>query len=229
MAAIDNIDAGTLANDILPNEKRTNPIKAFITGLLSAFNRMHLIYQGYREGGDIYTTGAYAAGTYNLYDQVYYIQTGGVYESLEDSNTADPTDSTKWKKLYDEFLGTEISQHFDGSHIMLTYALNSRYISTFNQYPNVDTSDIYIERVPLNDSMFQVGGDEDNSSAIYLNTCTEFITAEDVVTSEYSMIVWVLNAVWNTIGSSDDVREKSVRNFVDKYIPIGITYSVDNY
>ena len=226
--ALYDIDIAQFIQDVIPNSKRTKEIKAFLNGLLSGFSRTWLTVLDYMRGADVSSlTALWTAGTYFQYEQVIYLPNGGVYECVVSSTSQEPSAGSDWVRLLDTFIGVDESKNFTGDNLVLEYALNRRFNSTFNQEPT--QSDTYIETVIQPDAMFQIGGDENNSSAIYSDTCTEQVTAEDTTTSNISMNIKIKTATWTTLGANDAKRTATVREFVDRYLTAGIYYGIIVY
>lgn len=226
-----NLDISKFIADVLPSSKRTDENKAFAKGLLSDYSRRQQIFLSYMVGADVQLGSTFwAAGSYSLSDTVIYLPNGAVYECVVTTTTEVPGTSSDWLKILDSFIGVEESQYFDGQAINLVWALNRRYGTTFLQDPDaVSFSDIYLESMSQGLPMFQVGGDEDNSSAVYSNTSSEFITAEDTTVFNEAFRIRIPAAVYVTLGATVLEIEASVRNFVDKIIPSGLFYEIEDY
>lgn len=225
-----NITFSQFVRDVIPDSKRTDENLALLQSLTSGMQRNSEIFNAYKVGADVQLgSTVWAAGTYNYLDIVIYLPTGAVYECQATSTTETPGTSTDWLKILDSFIGVDESQYFDGQSINLVWALNRRFMTTFQQDPDVMISDIYLEAIPDGEAMFQVGGNEDNSSSVYSNTSSEFLTAEDTVVYNNSFIIKVPAAVYATLGATIAEQEASVRNFADKYINAGVFYEVEDY
>ena len=80
--------------------------------------------------------------------------------------------------------------------------------------------------------MFQIGGDEGNSSYISAdnpNSSDGYITAETTQSYNNAFIVKVPAAWWPTYFSTFAKCEESIRKFLSIYIPVGIFYEVEDY
>lgn len=214
-----DINISQFVSDILPRSKRTDEVKSLGRGLLSAFGRRAVGLQEFKEGT---AASVYAAGTYAKYDQVVYNY--ALYESLEDGNTADPSDSSKWLKIADAFLGSDEMQLYDGTRIGLEYALNRWFGTTFNNPPTL--SDIYItNNVP--DYTFIVGVDEPDCNNVGIDSSDGVVP----LTYSYSAAVplFTINvpaAFYAGLGAD---AEQIIRNFADNYVNTSITYDIQTY
>lgn len=214
-----------MAENLLPNDKRTEPIEEFLDSVLTPIDRMQGIFNSKLQGADNYSSlSLYAGGTYSKYDQVIYYIDGCVYESLIDSNSDTPNTPSSWVKVADSFIGYNESQYFNGSKVVLEYALNRRFWAAFNQPPA--TSEIYIDLGIINGFIFYCGDTVYNSS--YSLDGIGIDGAPDGFTiSLYTMFnIWVPALVYADLGAD---AEQIIRNFVDKYITAGITYSITTY
>lgn len=225
------IDFTQLVSDLLPSPKRTTENKAFVRGLLSGGLRSHDIFLASKLGADVHLGSTFwSAGTYVQYESVIYLPTGAVYECVVTSTSTTPGTSTDWEKILDSFIGFDESQYFDGQAINLVWALNRRYNTTFLQDPDaVSLSDIYLETITDGLDMFQVGGNESNSSSVYSNTASEFITAEDTTQYNKSFRIKIPAAVFASLGATVAEQDASVRQFVDQYITEGVFYEIEDY
>lgn len=215
-----DINISQFVSDILPRSKRTDEVKALGRGLLSAFGRRAVGLQEFKEGT---AASVYAAGTYAKYDQVVYNY--ALYESLEDGNTADPSDSSKWLKIGDAFLGSDEMQLYDGTRLGLEYALNRWFGTTFNNPPTL--SDIYITNNVPNDPTFIAGLTTGTSSAAGLLGSTEFVPLTYSYTAPLPLFsINVPIAFYTGLGVD---AEQIIRNFADRYVNTSITYDIQTY
>lgn len=151
-----------------------------------------------------------------------------VYESLVDLNIGnDPLDTNFWVKVMDNFIGTEERVKYNGHALILTYALNKYFGTTFRQ-PN-SVSDIYLVRNMKPAAPFIVGATESESSVAYANNSSEVVINAYAFTGYTNMTIFVPLAVYNALDTDPANREQIVRNFADKYVIAGITYDVQTY
>lgn len=227
MPNIFDISIPQQVNDILPLEKRTNENKSFIKGLMSGFKYMWDLFLAYKRGSDIHLgLVTWVAGTYTLGEQLIYDPTGEVYEVIVASTSTEPSTSPDWKKVQKSFIGVDESQHFNGSYISLTYALNRQYQTLFVQDPDVGTSEIYLEIQGVQKAVFRFGLTDEKSSAIGFTTSRNFIMNDYNITTLPAFIIKVPGFRFPTFGPSD---EKLIRAFVDQYLTFGVSYTIEDY
>lgn len=223
--SIYDINYTGVGNQLLPPDKRGVPMRSWLATLLRPLQYLRDLWLGdYRTGS---TTAPFLISTtYAKGDRVLF--KASVYESLVAGNIGnEPPNDLYWVRVQENFIGVYERVQYNGTVLMLTYALNKYFGTTFRQPNNV--SDIYIEAVPKPADVFVVGWTEDESSVVYANSSTEVII-DSYSFSDYSnMIIWVPLAVYNALDTVAANREKIVRNFADKYVVAGITYKVQTY
>ena len=143
-----------------------------------------------------------------------------IYESLEDSNTDVPT-SAKWRIYLPSFIGVNERIKYNGQKLILEYALNKRFGTSFRQ-PTLQ-SDIYITTVPYVVVGFVVAQSETPSSSVGQTTSDDAIGYSYPFSHVTNFSINVPAAVYATIS------EEEVRQFVDKIIPAGLNYTVSSY
>lgn len=116
---------------------------------------------------------------------------------------------------------------YSGSKLVLEFALNKRFQTVFRQPPAV--SDIYIEANPPAPKTFLIGESAIESSKVYSNTSSEFINNTYDYLASANATVYVPLTAFEAISADAGAREKIVRGYVDKYLPAGITYSIQTY
>ena len=221
MAQLFNIDTDQMVSDLLPPEKRSIENKSLLKGVFSAFKRLHSIFYAYLIGDSSATS--WSAGTYTLGAHVKY-KDGAVYECVVSSTTTEPTSSSDWIRILDSFIGSDESQNFNGTKLELEYALNKRFGTTYVNPPSV--SPIYISNITPTIIPFRVGGIESISSSSYYNTSDTFVINSYTFPLSDSFTINIPIATYNALGTT---KEKIVRSFVDRYISIGITYTITPY
>lgn len=221
--SIYDINYNTLATQTLPPDKRYTKMVAFVRILLSPLQYLNnLWFVGYRTGT---TAPAYAAGTYAKYAQVKYNKI--VYESLIAGNTALPTDTTKWKVVQENFIGLFERITYNGQKLVLEYALNKWFGTTFRQPPSV--SDIYVSTNTIGTPFFRVGDVETISSSSRNDGSSEFVINSYTVALQYNFTIFVPVAVYNALDPLMANNEAIFRAFANKYIPAGLTYNITTY
>lgn len=213
------------AVELLPPDKRRSIFVKWVQSLLSQNTWNHTkIFVDYKTGA-VYP--AYFVGaTYNAGDRVIFGQS--VYESLVNGNTSSPDDATKWRLYQLFFVGTDERVKYNHEKIVLEYALNRRFQTTFRQPPLI--SDIYINKNPKGLGVFVVGAIEEESSVTYFDASAEFIINDySFTTAYYNFTVFVPLAVYNGVSTSPSAREGIFRNFIDLYNTIGLNYNIQTY
>jgi hypothetical protein len=220
--SIYNIDISVTTEQLLPPEKRSSKMLAWVVNLVSPLQYLSdLIFTSYRTGS---TASPYASGAYSKGDRVRYYY--AIYESLSDLNTDLPTAAT-WRKVQDNFIGVTERAIYTGQKIVLEYAINKWFNTQFRQPPL--QADIYITSPGINVPFFRIGSGEGNSSSVFSNASSEFVIDSYDIAQNYSIIINVPLAVFTALGNNDDDRENIIRNFVDRYIISGIYYKVQTY
>jgi hypothetical protein len=223
MATIYDIDFEKFSVEMLPVDKRTTKTLAWVNVLLSPVQYLRdLFFGSYRTGS---TAPAYAAGTYAKYARVRYNKI--VYESLKAGNTDLPTVTASWKIVQQNFIGLSERVLYNGQKLTLEYAMNTWFGTTFRQPTSV--SDIYITNNTLAISVFRVARIENNSSAVFNDTSTEFVINNYNFAVQFNFTINCPVAVYNALNAVAANREKIFRSFVDKYVPAGITYNIVTY
>ena len=223
MSNLYDIDYDVKAVELLPPDKRNNRMIAFVRSLLSPVQLLRdILIDSYGNGS---TASDWVAGTYARGVLVRYNKS--IYESLEDGNTATPADVTKWVMIQDNFIGVNERVLFNGQKIILEYALNKWFFTNFRQPPLV--SDIYISGAFSLINPFVVGGVEAESSSVYTLGSREYVIDGYSVTTQYNFTIFIPSAVYTALAADAATREKIVRAFADKYVPVGIFYEIQTY
>jgi hypothetical protein len=225
MPTIYDINYNQKAIELLPPDKRSGSMIQWAQSLFKEvqYNRDALLTD-YKVGSSYPSYSSMA--TYAKFDRVIYGQS--VYESLVSGNTATPTDATKWKIYQDYFIGVNERITYNHCKLVLEFALNRRFYTTFRQPPSV--SDIYITTNAPTTNVFVVGAIESKSSIVYTDRSLEFvINSYTFGTTFYNFTVYVPTAVYNAVGSTENVRQNTFKNFIDKYNTAGLIYNVVTY
>lgn len=218
------INIHQLAHATLSPEKQTDLEVATLAGGLVGFDRQWSEFLANKLGADMqYGAAAWAAGAYAVSDVVIYFPTGEAYV-CETATSAEPTTSSDWRKIAECFIGFDEMQHFDGTTLSLTFALNRRFMTTYVDPPS--TSDIYLESTPLPVNVFYVGSDEPTSSSVAPSTSSEFVMSAYTITPATAFDIKVPTAVMTALGSE---AEKAIRKFVDKYVTMSLNYTITPY
>jgi hypothetical protein len=211
-------------NNIVP-DKRTPIHSAWLNALAGneiqrIHNSLFITYKQYS------TATEWIAGTYLKGQVVNYNK--AVFQSLENNNSDSPSNSTKWKLISENFLGTDFRLMIKGETLILEYAINTWFGTVFRQPPLV--SDIFFKTnktLPLN--VFRVAQSERNSSVVYFDKSSEYIVNAYSFANQYNSDLNIPIGFYNSLGADDLIRESIVRSFVDKYINVGLTYRIATY
>lgn len=218
-----DIDFNNQSAYLLPPDKRTANLTTLVQSLSSPLQYVRdLVLGSYKKGA---TAPDYVAGVYAKYDQVVY--NNGVYESLVDGNNVAPSDLTKWKLIQDNFIGVDERILYNGGKLILEYALNKWFDTTFLQPPLV--SDIYLTTNPTLLSVFRVGYTEDESSSVADFASSENVFNDYLFSPSIGLTINIPLAVFNALGADDATREARVRNFANKYVIAGVFYDIQTY
>jgi len=220
-----DIDYAQQVTELLPPDKRFKTNTAFLTDAMKSTVQYlrDALFGDYRNGS---TASAWAAGTYSRGNKVNYKK--GIYVSLIDNNTTLPTDPDSWYQQQTVFIGLNERLAYNGNNLILTWALNRWFGTTFRQ-PNA-VSDIYltINTRPL--SIFRFGVTEAISSEFFLDRSTEGIDNNDSSTEGYiDLTINFPVAVYNALDPIDANRQAIIRAFVDQYIYAGVLYQIATY
>jgi len=218
-----DINFDNQVQDLIPPDKRTTNFVTLLQSVAKPLQYVRdLIFDSYKKGA---TAPDYVAGVYAKYDQVVYNKS--VYESLVDGNNVAPSDLTKWKLIQANFIGVDERILYNGGKLILEYALNKWFDTTFLQPPLV--SDIYLTTNPTLLSVFRVGYSEDESSSVADFASSENVFNDYLFTPSIGLTINIPVAVFNALGADDATREAVVRNFADKYVITGVFYDIQTY
>ena len=209
--------------ELLPPDKRGAAMVAWLYDLLAPVGHDYYdVFVDYKTGSNY---DLWVAGSYPLKAKVQYGQS--VYESIIDSNTLEPTNTAGWRLYQEYFIGVDERILYNHGKLILEYALNKRFSTSFRQPPLI--SDIYIETNEPPYSVFVVGQIEEESSISYYNTSTEYIINDYNFNTFYNFTVYVPLAVYDAVSADPAAREKIFRVFIDKYNTAGLLYNIVTY
>jgi hypothetical protein len=222
MSDIYDINYAQQIIELLPPDKRYKNIVAWLTACcLSTLQFLRdALFGDYRNGSTVsgWVVGSYARGAKVNYKK-------GIYVSLTDGNTALPTDTVYWYLQQDFFIGLNERLMYNGDNLVLTYALNKWFGTTFRQ-PGNGISDIYITTNAIAANVFVVGADELECSAAGFDGSDQFVTNDYSFGTQYNAVINVPSAVYAALGPA---AEALIRSFVDTYIYAGVTYVIVVY
>ncbi len=211
-----DLDIEPVLVEQLPPDKRYTKNIAWLKALAKPLQWAHnLLFKSYYEGA---TCPDYAPGTWNKYQQVIYQKK--VYESLIDDNTDAPTADT-WMLIQDDFVGLKQRVKYNGQRLVLEFALNKEFNTTFRQPPA--QSDIYITNLAPVPVGFLVGSTEPFCSSVGQST------ASDYIGGSYPLS-YINNFQINIPAAALALtNESAIRNYVNRYLPAGLNFTIQSY
>lgn len=219
-----DIDFSKFAPQMLPPDKRFNRSVAWVRLLLTPLQYLRDLWFGsYRIGSDAQQW--VGTSPYDKYAQVKYNKI--IYESLEDNNSDVPTTVATWRLVQQNFIGLSERIQYNGQKLVLEYAMNKWFGTTFRQPPN--QSDIYIVNNSISVPSFRVGTSEQVSSTVGIQSSSEYIKLVEAFSVSSNFTIYCPAAVFAALSTSPANNEKIFRAFVDIYIPAGVTYTIQTY
>jgi hypothetical protein len=221
-----DLDFDQFVIDILPVDKRGQNTVGLLQDMLAATQEDHdNLFDSYRSGS---SAGAYSAlNTYNLNDQVIF--RNSVYQSTSNNNNTDPTNTNNWTLVQQNFIGILERITYTSQVIILTYALNKWFGTTFRQPPWPQYSDIYIANAPLVLKGFMVGLTEAVSAEISTVGSSASIGGLTPFGKDFGFAIYIPVEVYNALDPVPANRESIVRSFANLYVIAGVTYQVIPY
>jgi hypothetical protein len=212
------------AIDIASPDKRGPNHIALLQALLSVLQWCRdLIFGSYKVGA---TAPAWVSAPYSQYSMVTY--KNAVYYSLISSNTSTPGTDGNWLLIQNNFIGVDERILYNGTKLILEYALNRWFKTVFRQ-PGGSNSDIYLTTNSTPVGIFVAGLTSRNSSSVYTHTSSEFVINGFSFAASYGLTVNIPIAVYNALAATNTDRDKVVRNFVNKYVTTGVSYNIITY
>lgn len=229
MPTIPVIDIDNEAEQLLPPPKRLPKFLLFWRACLSPIKRDNK-YRQWMLGGadtDFYSsTFTYAQGdnTKDIY---------GVYESLVSDNTGNPTtDTTKWVKVLQSFVGVKELAQYTSQKLTFEYSLNRQLnglaAGTIKSEFNAANGDIYIINVVPAYTSFVMYPDSASSSKMYPTFSTGIMFDPPVYlgATTYQFIINVPSGLYASFGAA---AEQIIRQFADRYTIVGTGYTIQQY
>lgn len=221
MPTIYDIDFNQQSVDQFPPDKRDPQPMALMQALLSATQWCRDLVLGSFKTGS--TAAVWSPGAYALYDQVKYGKS--IYECMVDGTTNDPTNTTDWRLIQENFIGVDERIKYNGQKIVLEWALNTEFDGVFRQPATGLNSDIWINNIAAVLSGFRVGKDLEASPISSIGQTT----STDSIGSTYPFVQLNNFHINFPAALYALTNESAVRNFVDKYIPISLNYIIVTY
>lgn len=169
---------------------------------------------------------SWVAGTYQKGVLVKYGKS--VFQSNEGNNTDVPITSNKWILITESFLGSDFRYKTRSERLVLEYAINSWFGTLFRQPPL--RSEIYFTNNAINPiNVFRVGKTESNSSNVSNLSSSAYVMNNYTFLDQFSLNLNVPLAFYNSLGTTNNIRESIIKSFVNQYITAGITYQIVTY
>ncbi len=224
--SIYDVNYSTLGSQLLPPDKRSSRLTAYVNALLSPLQWLRNLCMGTYRTGAAYAPWA-STTTYAKYSRVTY--KNAVYESQLNGNTgaAPATSPAVWAQVQSNVIGLEERLQYNGQTIVLTYALNKWFGTTYRQPPAL--SDVYILNNSISPAGFVVGATEGSSSVVYRGTSSEAVINDYSFDESINFTIYFPSAAFALLDDTDNARYAAIRFFTDKYLPAGLVYNIQVY
>lgn len=223
--SIYSIDFAKRVVQLLPPDKRFTKHIAWVKALMKPLQWFRDLWFGEYLTGS--TAGQWNSGvTYAKYARVRYSKS--IYESLVDGNVNNlPTDTAYWMQVQENFIGLQERILYNSQKLVLEFALNKWFDTTFRQPPA--QPDIYITRNAIGVDVFRVGGVESNSSISFGNVSSEYVVNQYSFAAQPNFTINIPVAVFNALDPTGQNNENIVRDFVNRYVAAGLLYTIQTY
>lgn len=228
--SIYTIDFDQTSEELLPPHKRVDDILAMVKSIHEPLQNVELFFRIIREGA----TGIslFNAGTTYVFSEKVVFQRRVYYRNeITEGYVAGitPTNTDYWVKIADNRIGLSTRIRFTNQKILLEYALNLIFGTTFNQPPSL--SAIYIINNNTDDDNFMVGEiDTETSTVAQTDAESDWFVSEfdaDFTIADFTVFVPV--AVWTALASTSTERNNIILAVVNKYKLFGYTADVQTY
>jgi len=225
MPNIYDIDFGVLTQVLLPPKFRKPRWIAWLKSLVTPLQwTKDNTFDKFRFGWDDALAQKYdTIITYHIDDLVLF--RNKVYVCIKTTTAGiDPTNTTYWFKILDDWVGADERIMYCGQTLTLTYLLNRHFGLTFRQ-PN-GVSDIHLENSINQPSLFKIGFDESESSLISIEgILVGSYIGDGTLPNDYTFKVYYPVA---DIPTGSDLF-KELKGLVEKYklyssIPVYLPY-----
>lgn len=224
-----DINFNTTSSELLPTHKRLEKIQDILYALHAPLNENATFFTYLREGtgaSDYNPVTVYTFGDMASYQRRTYYR-----NEVTDGYSAGiaPNNETYWVKILDENIGLDTRIRFTTEKILLEYALNIIFGTTFNQPPTL--SDIYIENNYTDIDDFFVGEiDTDTATVSQTDQSSNYWVNEfDGDLSGADFIIFVPVAVWTALAATSTERNNIILTVANKYKLFGYTAEVQTY
>ncbi len=217
-----DIDYNQQIIELLPPNKRYRNMIAYMTDCMTSTLQYlrDAVLGDYRNGSAI---AVWSAGTYARKAKVNYKK--GIYVSLINGNTDIPGLTDNWYFQQTFFIGLTERLAYNGNNLILTYALNRWFGTTFRQ-PGTGLSDIYITTNTINADTFVVGFDSPECSTLNYGNSNQAITYNSTFGIQYNANINVPATLISSLGSA---AMALLTSFINMYIYSGCVYQIIPY
>lgn len=221
-----------ICNDLYPTNKRM-PIMlkkeyCFLNGIDFQQKLFGYFINGTNEPNYNDTT-SYTFGQMVVYQRKVYLRNEIIKGYTVGSNPL----TIYFTKVLDDFVGVGEKVYFGPSKIVMEYALNRIFQTTFRQPVGATPahSDIYILNNQTSKFQFYIGDSDNESSYIVINddVATSFITFADLDPSIRDFSVYVPIAVLTALNADITKAKAIILSVVNKYKLSGYTASIEQY
>lgn len=228
--SIYSVNYNTTSVNLLPTHKREENIKNLAYSLMSPMVDLNTIFTYLRTGtsaGDYNALTVYTYGELVNYQRRVYFRnevTAGYVAGIT------PNTSEYFVKVLDFTIGLDERIRFTPNKLVLEYALNAIFGTTYSNPPTL--SDIYITRNTNDSDAFEVGQVETESSTISqmdIDAQWAIPEFEPDGTIMYDYTVNVPVAVWTALASTPTERDNIVISVLNKYKLVGFVADVQTY
>lgn len=226
--SIYDVNFDQCVQELYPTHKRLDVLLKKMYSIIKPVNELNLMFKYFREGGTfaaynpvtVYTFGQYVQYQRRIYyrNEVTEDYGAGIY----------PLDSKYWTLILNSFIGSDERVKFGPSKIVLEYALNKIFGTTFNNPPA--TSEIYIQNLNTTDSLFFVGEIDSVTSTISQSDQDALYLIPQVETVEtYDYAIYIPVAVWTALAATPTERDSIVTSVANQYRLVGYTFKIITY
>lgn len=227
-----DIDYDQCINDLYPTNKRLpimlNKEYALMSGV-SFIQKLHSYFIFGTIESNYDSTINYAFGSLVIFQRKVYYRN----EIVEGYAIGQNPTTSYWSLALNDFIGASEKAYFGPGKMVLEYALNRIFQTTFRQPIGISppNSDIYIVNNITNQPQFYIGIDDSESSYVVLNDteANQYITYSDLDSTIKNFSVMAPNAVLIAL-DSDPVKAKAIiGSVVTRYKLSGYTFNVIGY
>jgi len=225
-----SVDFKITSVELLPIHKRTVNIKNVMYSFAKPLNQLSAIFQYFRQGtaaGDYNALTVYVQGNLVNYQRRVYFRnevTIGYVAGIKPNNT------TYFVNALEFAIGMDERIRFAPNKIILEYALNKIFGTTFNQPPVL--SAIYLVRNINSSDVFEVGQTNSESSTVSQSEIDSDYSIPQFnpsVIAVFDYTVFVPVAVWTALAATATERNNIILTVLNKYKLQGFLADVQTY